>query len=106
MTATSNNNEVFECANEEEMVSYMTNLNLLRQQQSIDTPFMTSPLDDIFVYLVNDKVAKEVLDGTFIAPESTLKYVLEFLDTLKIPDAIRELGPVDVTTSWVENSMR
>ena len=67
----------------------MAKSNLSRQQQSVETPFMTPPLVDIFRYLVEDKVAQSVINGTFIAPADTPKYVLEFLNTLIMPDANR-----------------
>ena len=105
LTATNDNGEIFECENEEEMISYMAKLNLPRQQQSIKIPFMTSPLVDIFGYLAKDKVAQAVINGTFMAPADTPKYVLEFLDTLIMPDAIKELGPVDVRTSGRDDKL-
>ena len=40
----------FECKNEEEIVLYMAKSNLSRQQQGIETPFITAPLVDIFGY--------------------------------------------------------
>ena len=52
---------------------------------------MTSTLVNILGYLAEDKVAQEVINGTFIAPGITPKYVLEFLDTLIMLDVIREL---------------
>ena len=58
---------------------------------------------DIFGYLAEDKVAQAVINGTFIAPVDTPKYVLEFLDTLVMSDAIRELGPVNLKTSCEDN---
>ena len=102
-TATNDNGEIFECENEEEMVSYMAKSNLSRQQQSVETPFMTPPLVDIFGYLAKDEVAQSVINGTFIAPADTNKYVLEFLDTLVMPEGIRELGPVKLKINCEEN---
>ena len=58
---------------------------------------------DIFGYLAEDKVAQSVINGTFIAPADTPKYVLEFLDTLVIPGANRELGPMNLKTSCEDN---
>ena len=65
---------------------------------------MTPPLVDIFGYLAKDKVAQSVINGTFIAPANTSKYVLEFLDTLVMPESIRKLGPVNLKTSCDDNS--
>ena len=64
---------------------------------------MTSPLVDIFGYLVKDKVAQSVINGTYQPPQNTPKYVKEFLQTLEMPAAIRELGPVDLLTSCEKN---
>ena len=105
VTVTDNHGEIFECENEEEMVSYMAKSNLSRQQHSIETPFMSSPLVDIFRYLAEDKVAQAVINGTFISTVNTPKYVLDFLDTLVILDTITELGPVDLETSYKKNRM-
>ena len=101
--ATNDSGEIFECKNEEEMVAYIAKSNLSQQQQNIETPFMTKPLVHIFGYLAEDRVAQTVINGTFQAPADTPKYVLKFLETLVMPDAIRELGPVDLTTSCEEN---
>ena len=83
----------------------MAKLNLNRQQQSNNIPFMTSPLVDICSYLANDKPAIEVIDGTFVPPEGTPQYVLEFLEVLKMLDAIRALGSVDLSITPEENQM-
>ena len=64
-TATNDSGEIFECENEDEMVEYMAKSNLSRQQQSIETPFMTHPLVDIFGYLATDEVAQSVINGTY-----------------------------------------
>ena len=54
---TNSQGEVYECLQEDTMVAAMAKSNLNRQQQINDTPFMTSPLVDIFGYLANDKPA-------------------------------------------------
>ena len=74
-TATNDNGYIFGCKNEEELILYMAKSNLSRQQQSVETPFMTPPLVDIFGYLAKDKFAQSVINGTFIAPADTPKYV-------------------------------
>ena len=102
-TATNNSGEICECKNEEEMIAYMVKSNLSRQQQSIETPFITTPLVDIFGYLAKDGVAQSVINGTYQPPPNTPKYVIEFLQTLEMPATIRELGPVDLSTSCEEN---
>ena len=66
---------------------------------------MTKPFVDIFGYLAEDKVAQAVINGTFQALADTPKYVLEFSETLVMPDAIRKLGPVDLPTSCEKNKM-
>ena len=85
------------------MVVYMAKSNLSRQQQNIKTPFMTKPLVDIFGYLAEDKVAQSIINGTFQPPANRPKFVIEFLETLVMLEAVRELGPVDLTTSCEEN---
>ena len=64
---------------------------------------MTKPLVEIFGYLVEDKVAQSVINGTFQPPANTRKFVIKFLGTLVMPEEIRELGPVDLTMSCEEN---
>ena len=64
---------------------------------------MKKPLVNIFGYLAEDKVAQAVINGTFQAPVDMPKCVLKYLETLVMPDAIRELGPVDSTTSCEKN---
>ena len=63
---------------------------------------MTTPLVDVFGYLAKDKVAQSVIHGTYQPPPNTPKYVKEFLQTVEMPAAIRELGPVDLSTSCEE----
>ena len=81
----------------------MAKSNLSQQQQSIETPFMTTPLVDIFGYLAKDGVAQSVINGTYQPLPNTPKFVKEFLKTLEMPEAIIELGPVDLKTSCEEN---
>ena len=102
-TATNDSREIFGCKNEKEMVACMAKSNLSRQQQSIETQFMIKSLVDIFGYSAEDKVAQAVINGTFQPPADTPKYAIGFLETLVMLDTIRELGPVDLTTSCEEN---
>ena len=50
------------------------------------------------------KLAQEVLNGTYIPPPNSPKYVVKFLATLVIPGSIRKLGPVDLSISQQDNS--
>ena len=102
-TATNDSGKIFECENEEEMIAYMAKSNLSRQQQSIETPFMTKPLVDIFGFLVENTVVQSVINGTFQSPTNMPKFVIEFLKTLEMPEIIRESGQVDLRTSCEEN---
>ena len=100
-TATNSHSEVYEYLQEDTMVVTIAKSNFNRQQRN-DTPFMTLPLVDIFGYLANDKPAMEVINGTFVPPDSTPQYMLEFLEVLKMLDAIRALGPVDLSITSEE----
>ena len=65
---------------------------------------MTEPLLSYFGYLANKKVAQEVLNGTYVPPPNSPKYVVEFLATLVMLEAMRKLGPVDLLISQSDNS--
>jgi hypothetical protein len=82
------------------MVPAMGKSNSLRQQQCTQTPFQMAPLLDIMGYLMdNDEIAQQVMDGTFIPPERTDKVAIELLETLKMEDSVRQLGPLDMSIS-------
>ena len=66
---------------------------------------MKAPLVNIYGYLANGKAPMEVINGTFVPPEGTPQYILDFLEVLKMPDAIRELGPVNLSITPEENQM-
>ena len=67
-------------------------------------PFMTEPLLSDFGYLANKKVSQEVFDGTYIPPPNLPKYILEYLDMLVMPEAMRKLGPTVLSISHQDNS--
>ena len=49
-------------------------------------------------------MAQEVLNGTYIPPPNSPKYVVDFLATLVMPESIRKLGPVNLSISQQDNS--
>ena len=81
----------------------MAKSNLSRQQQSNDTSFITLPLVDIFGYFANNKPATEVINGTFVPPEGTPKYVLELQEVLQMLESIHVLGSIDLRVTPEEN---
>jgi hypothetical protein len=78
--------------------------NSLRQQQCAQTPFQMAPLLNIMGYLMdNNAIAQQVMDCTFIPPEGTDEVALELLETLKMEDSVRLLGPLDMSISPDDN---
>jgi hypothetical protein len=90
----------YECNSQDTMVPAMGKSNSLRQQQCAQTPFQMAPLLNIIGYLMdNDEIAQQVMDDTFIPPEGTDKVAIELLETLKMEDSVRQLGPLDMSIS-------
>ena len=84
------------------MVPVIAESNRLCQKQCMDTPFMLEPLYD-FGYLAEETAAQQVMDGTYIAPEGTNEYVIDFIHSLKIPDSIKNREQVSIIVTPEEN---
>ena len=94
----------YDCNSQETMVRAMAKSNSERQQQCVQTPFQMAPLLDVFGYLMdNDEAGQQVMDGTFIPPAGTDSVAVELLETLKMEDSIRALGPLDMTITPEDN---
>jgi hypothetical protein len=105
--ATDAEGNTYECNSQDTMVPAMGKSNSLRQQQCTQTPFQMVPLLDIMGYLMdNDKIAQQVMDGTFIPPEGTDEVAIELLETLKMEDSVRQLDPLDMSISRDNNQTR
>jgi hypothetical protein len=62
------------------------------------------PLLDIMRYLMdNDEIAQQVMDGNFIPPEGTDEVAIELLETPKVEESVRLLGPLDMSISTDDN---
>ena len=86
------------------MVPAMAESNVRRQQQCIGTPSMTSSFIADFGYLGTAHASAQVLDGTYIPPPATDKYLSEFLSCLKVPDSILSLPPFDYSVCPADNA--
>ena len=67
--ATDENGNNYECNSQETMVPVIAESNKIRQEQCVDTPFMTEPLLSDFGYLANEENTQKVLDGEYVPPE-------------------------------------
>ena len=85
------------------MVPVIAESNKTRQEQCIDTPFMMEPLLTDFGYLANEENDKKALEGTYIPPEGTCLYAIEFIETLKMPIPIRNLKRVGLEVTEKQN---
>ena len=102
-----------ECTNQEglivelhdqpSMVAAMTVSNRVRQQQCLGTPSMTPPFINDFGYLANTAAAKAVIEGTYVCSPDMDPYLVEFIETLPMPESVRDLDPLDVTITCEEN---
>ena len=68
---------------------------------------MIPPLLDIFGHLANKEPAHQVIEGTFVAPEDIDPVVADIIESLKMPDSIKEkekltlfITPEDNKKSW------
>jgi len=92
------------CDTQETMVPAMAASNLARQQMCIITPFMTMLLMGDLGYLADTPAAAtEIINGTYEIPEGTYKYAAEFIAGLQMPDAIRDIGPLDCSITPEKN---
>ena len=48
-------------------------------------------------------VALEVINSTYVAPDGMNGYLVELLDTMKMPDSIRTKGPLNCLVDAEEN---
>ena len=101
--ATDKNGNNYECNSQETMVPVIAESNKIRQEQCVDTPFMTETLLSDFGYLANEENTQKVLDGEYVPPEGTCPYAIEFIETLKMPDSIRNLGSVNLEVTAKQN---
>ena len=63
-----------------------------------------APLLDIMGYLMdNDDIAQQEMDGTFKPPAGTDAVAAELLETLKMEDSVRDIGPLDMTITPEDN---
>lgn len=87
-----------------EMVEDMGASNLLRQQQCLGTPSMSSPFTDDFGYLADTPTAREVIDGSYTPPSGMDPYLVELLVATEMLAApIWALGPLKVDITPAEN---
>ena len=56
-----------------------------------------------FGYLADTAAALEVINGTYVAPDGMNKYLVDLLETMKMPDAIRAKGPLNCLVDAAEN---
>ena len=101
--ATDEDGNNFECNDQATMVPVIAESNKTRQEQCIDTPFMMEPLLSDFGYLASEENAKKVLEGTYVPPEGTCQYAVEFIETLKMPISIRNLERVGLEVTEKQN---
>ena len=85
------------------MVPTMAASNRERQQGCLGTPSMEPSFVADFGYLADTAVALEVINGTFVAPDGMNTYLVELLDTMKMPDSIRAKGPLNCLVDAAEN---
>ena len=91
------------CDTQETMVPAMAASNLARQKMCISKPSMTMPLLGDLDYLVDTHAATEIINGTYEILEGTNTYAAEFIAELQMPDAIRDIGPLDCSITPEEN---
>jgi len=76
---------------------------LMRQKQTEDTHFMTSPLFDDLGYLVDYPAADDIIEGRYNPPPGTDPDACEFIEVLAMPASIRAKGPVNCIATVAEH---
>ena len=92
-----------ELDSQDTMVQAMAESNRERQQKCLGTPSMEPLFVEDFGYLADTAAAIEVINGTYVAPEGMNAYLIELLDTMKMPDSIRAKGPLNCLVDADEN---
>jgi len=88
------------------MVPAIAVSNRERQQECLGTPSIKPAFVANFGYLADMAAALEVIDGTYgtyVAPNSMNVYLVELLDTMKMPDSIRAKSPLNCLVDAAEN---
>ena len=102
-TATDEEGNIYSCDTQESLVPAMTASNIKRQNQCLETPFLKDPLLSQIGYLADKPAVIDILNGTFVIPEGTDQYAAELIQSLKMPDSIKALGPVSFDITPEEN---
>eukprot|EP00978_Attheya_sp_CCMP212_P042826 scaffold268231_cov51-Attheya_sp.AAC.1 len=58
------------CSNETEVVSAITENNVARFNLTIHTPLMQTTMTTLLGYMADTKTAEQILDGSFVPPDS------------------------------------
>ena len=61
------------------------------------------PWNLTFVADFGSTAALEVINGTYVAMDGMNEYLVEFLDTMKMPDSIHAKGPLNCLVDAIEN---
>ena len=88
------------------MVPAMAASNRERQQECLGTPSLEPLFVADFGYLADTAAAIEVINGTYVAPDGMNAYLIELLDTIKMPDSIRAKVPLNCLVETDENDYR
>jgi hypothetical protein len=77
--------------------------NIGRFSQTNDTPPMNGSLIADLGYLAETNAKDHILDGSYVPPTGTDQYMCEFLEELRMPNSIRDKGPISTSTTPEEH---
>ena len=96
-----------ECNTQHAMENACFQENETRFSQSETTPPMQEPMVSELGYLADTPEAEQVLQGCYLPPEGTDKYMKDLLEELRMPqsirDGIKEHGYISTEISQAEN---
>jgi hypothetical protein len=79
------NGESVVCSNETEVVSAITDNNVARFNLTIHTPLMQTTMTTLLGYMADTKTAEQILDGSFVPPDSLDAHTRGMLALLQQP---------------------
>ena len=80
--------------------------NKKRFSQTFDTPPLCAALIDKVGYDAENKMDKQILEGTFFSPLDTPQYMQKVLDRLRMPQLVVHRGPISTLISTQEHMQR
>ena len=88
-----------ECTTQKDMSMTCISENVKQFSQTFDTPPMCASLIERIGYDAEKEGGRQILDGTFVSPLGTPKYIQKVLDHLRMPQIVVHRGTLSTLIS-------